>query len=125
MFVLNEERIVKWPVVVEVPVDGGKVEEQQFEMTFRLLPGDQVKEVKDFADVILGWDGVQSEAADGTRRTLEFSAQALERMLGIPYARAAIVRAYIACSTGATRKNSNRPLAIGPAAATQAPETTK
>jgi hypothetical protein len=125
MFVLNEERIVKWPVVIEVPVDGGKFEEQQFEMTFRLLPGEQVRKAKDFAEVILGWDGVQSEAADGTRSTLEFSAKALERMLGIPYARAGIVRAYLECSTGALRKNLSRPLATGPAAGTPAPETTK
>lgn len=37
MFKVVKERLVWWPVVWDVPVDGGKVEQTQFKMKFRMV----------------------------------------------------------------------------------------
>ncbi|WP_119304955.1 hypothetical protein [Dongia deserti] len=123
MFTLNTERIVKWPVIVEMPVDGGNTQQHEFEMSFKLIPTDQLASFSKFEDVIVGWSGVLREVEPGKAEELPFSKDALGTMLRIPYARAGIARAFIECMTGAKRKNSGTPLATGQAAMTRQPAT--
>ncbi|WP_162917013.1 hypothetical protein [Dongia deserti] len=123
MFTLNTERIVKWPVIVEVPVDGGETRPEEFEVSFKLIPTDQLAGFGKFEDVIVGWSGVNRETITGQKEELPFSKEALGTMLRIPYARAGIARAFVQCMTGAKRKNSGTPLATGPAATIQPPAT--
>lgn len=125
MFVLDKERIVKWPVVIDVPVDGGELKPHQIEMSFRLIDGAELPKDSRVTDFIVGWDGVFNPGFDGAApEPLPFSAEALARLMRRPYAARAVVLAYQECFLGARRKNSATPLAIGPAATTQQPATT-
>lgn len=129
MFVLDKERTVRWPVEIQVPVDGGGTEKQEFEAFFKLGPIDENAREAVSIDKVraatVGWSGVKEQTADGGTRDVVFSAAALDVMTRIPYARRGLILAYAACLAGAPRKNSERPPADGPAAGTPAPETKK
>lgn len=110
MFVLKREHTYTWPVEVRVPQDGGTYATQKLEATFRLLDQSRTDDVlerrqaldADFArEVWIGWDGVEDEAG----KPIPFSAEAREQLLGIPYVRAALVRAYFESVLGAPAKN--------------------
>ncbi len=126
MFVLDKERLVWWPVKVEVPVDGGETKTQEFEVCFKLVPVDDPRSMLKtdrLKEQIVAWRGVSMATADGGARELAFSAEHLATMLAIPYAHRGLVTAFVECQTGAKRKNSERPPAGGPAAAIQPPAT--
>ena len=113
MFVLQETRTYDWPVVVKMPVDGGKFESRRFTATFRLLTRDQADDLTqdpardqdtDFLmDVVVGLKGVNDE--DGNE--IPFDADLLKKMIGIAYVRTAMIEAYFNSITGdaARRKN--------------------
>lgn len=110
-FVLDERRRVKWPIAVLVPVDGGDVEEQRITGLFQLLPQDEWNETLDrggdapdralLEKVWVGWEGVH----DKDKKPLPFSAEALQRLLNVPYVRLAAVRAFNQAQVGAKVKN--------------------
>lgn len=106
-----------WPVVVEIPADGGNYREARFTARFQLQPQDVVDEVlqkirdEDDQDedtdlavkLLVGWEDVQG--ADG--QPLVYSDESKHALLNIPYVRGAVVRAYFASLGGkkARRKN--------------------
>ncbi|MGH6879278.1 hypothetical protein [Hypericibacter sp.] len=120
MFVLDAKRIVKWPVDVDQPVDGGGTETRQFTAHFQLLPQSEIDAV--FAgngtdatllnQVLVGWGGITIE--DGGE--IRFDEIRRAALVDIPYVRRGLMRAYIACISGVKRKNSVTPSATGRAA---------
>lgn len=120
MFVLNESRVVEWPVDVSVPVDGGRVEVQRFTARFVLLPDSEVRALAEAdADgkallrrVLAGAEGVSVEG--GT--VLDFG-ELRERLLEVTAVRRDATRAYFRCLHGIAEKNAVTPPPGGPAAA--------
>ena len=118
MFILNTDRIVTWPVEVQVPIDGGRHEQHRFTASFRLLTQSEYDAVYSHGGqdgdllrrVVAGFDGVDIEG--GRPATLDM-------LLDVPCVRRALVFAYIDCVSGAKRKNSATPPAAGPAALRQ------
>lgn len=112
MFKIEPQKIVKWPVTVNIPQDGGRTRKSVFSAEFELLPQDEFSAIyrEDGGNdedllrrVLVGWQDVGD--ADG--EAIDFNADAREMMIRIPYVRAAIVSAYLECSFGkaAARKN--------------------
>ena len=96
-----------WPVIVPVPQDGGKLQEQTLQVRFQLLDESEEKEIDAGEDAgrerirraVLGFAG--SEQA-------EFTPELLEAMLNRPYVRLALNKAYAEFSVGVAPKNSLR-----------------
>ena len=112
MFVLNEERIVAWPVRVRVQLDGGRFETREFTARFRLLGHDRMRAIVEsgeagridettLREALAGWDGVAEE--NGT--PIAFSVEARDRLLDIVSVRKALIDAYFEALGGAREKN--------------------
>ena len=110
MFVLKADHEFDWPVTVRIPIDGGKYASQTFTARFRLPSKDEMTNMAavlgdDAANarkVMVGWDGI----VDEQKQPVPFSDEALDALLGVPWARVAIWQAFIDASFGIKRKNS-------------------
>ncbi len=116
MFKLKEDKRFWWPVKVDVPVDGRHAT-HKFQAHFLLLDQDEIDETlggdyddDDSADrdllrkVLVDW----KQVADEDGNAIEFSDEARDRLLRIPYVRVALVRAYFQAIAGRRKKNSSR-----------------
>lgn len=108
MFVLKEVSDgFTWPVDIKTPADNGGFKKNRIQIDFTALRQSEIDEhlVADdkalLLEVVTGWSGVQDE--DGNE--LEFSEEALERLLDIPAARIAMVTTYLQGVGGYERKN--------------------
>lgn len=105
MFKLSEstDPITDWPVEVNKPVSGGKVQRHTFKADFLVLPVDELAEVadEDLHKVIVGWSGV----ADHEGNELPYSVENLQRLLRISYVRVGLLAAYRNCLAGFRGKN--------------------
>lgn len=122
MFTLADKRIVKnWPVPVSAPKDGGGATEQAMKADIKLMSTEQMlaeikaeeSAIESVADAIAyqksfvrkyvrGLDDI----ADTNGEAIAYSADVLERVLDIPYARRALYEAVWDASRGAPTKNS-------------------
>lgn len=106
-FKLAQVRKVKWPVDVQIPLDGGKVKKDRFTAEFEILPSKEYDAALGEGDVLervlVGWEHVQDAASE----PLEFSTEARAQLLDIGYVRLALMQAYIQAASGreAARKN--------------------
>lgn len=100
----STEPVRDWPVVVQIPQNGGKTTRAEFRADFIVLPTDELAEVEDddLHRVITGWSGVAEE--DG-KTEIPFSADNLRRLLRIPYVRVGLLAAYRNCLAGHRAKN--------------------
>lgn len=112
MFRVVPRTEVWWPVVIEVPVDGGKTEPHECEALFALLPAEELDRAKDetrddiefLARVVRGWRQVAGE----TGEPLACTDEERRRLFGITYVRMPFLNAFFAANSGraASRKNS-------------------
>ncbi len=105
-FVLKKSNTYKWPVSVDVPVDGGKHERVTFDVEFKDLTQSRLLEIAELSgegslsdveiarEVMSGWAGVEDE--DG--KELPYS-------IDVPMMASAIAGAYLESKQGAKRKN--------------------
>jgi len=109
MFKLNQSDTFTWPVEFQLAVDGGKYEKQTFDATFRRRTSDQIKEMQEregmtdlifCREVVVGWSGITDNGEQ-----VPFSDSALEQVMQVPGAAAAMVQAFYAAVTGLKRKN--------------------
>lgn len=112
MFKITQNATYTWPVSVEFPIDGGKVEKATFDAEFRRLTQSRVDEIRsavergemkdtDLArEALVGWAGVVD--ADGN---VPYSEAARDKLLDIPMVASAIVMALLGSISGARRKN--------------------
>lgn len=109
MFKLQQSTTFTWPVEFNLPTDGGKFEKQTFDATFRRQTSDQIKERQDregmtdlvfCRELVVGWKGITSDGEE-----VPFSADALEQVLQVPGAAAAMVQAFYVAVSGLKRKN--------------------
>lgn len=114
----SKNPVVRWPVVIPVPTDGGDIVNHEIQMDFEVIPLDELANAAPDAgldletaardaterfmlDVVKGWDGVEDENGD----PIQFTDEALKRLFRLPYAQVAIVRAYLDCIQGRKAKN--------------------
>lgn len=98
---------VWWPVVIEVPADGGLVKRLEVEGHFRLYTDDDyanalkrpAAELLD--EALIDWRGISDE----TGKELEFSPENLVQLKRIRWAITGFVQGFINVHNGAGRKN--------------------
>lgn len=112
MFKITQQPTYSWPVTVELPTDGGKVEKATFDAEFKRLTQTRVDEIRmavernemrdvDLArEAMVGWSGVVD--GDGP---VPYSESARDQLLEIPMVSSAIVTALLGSLAGARRKN--------------------
>ena len=112
MFVIKQSATFKWPVVVELPADGGKTVRHTFDAEFKRMGKAEMRALWEklgtpegvdevIRAALVGWSGVN----DGDQ-ALPFSEQALMQLLDIPTVSGAILQAFTAAVSGeAARKN--------------------
>lgn len=95
-FVLTKEKIVKWPVYIDEPANGGQSTRRKIVLDFLIVDpatweetGESVNEA--LLAVIKGWEGIENP--DHT--SVEFCDENLDALLKIPYVRAAIWQTYL------------------------------
>lgn len=113
----NEETIIKnWPVVINVPQDGGTTQKQEISADFLLLPQEQIDE-----QLVLSREGDGNADADILRRVIlrvsgvadsdgkaiDYTADLLERLMKKPFIRAALVSTYFEAAAGKKAKRKN------------------
>lgn len=108
-FVITKNRRINWPVTIGVPVDGGKVENQECTAEFEILDQDEYdslmgndilfcqRVVTGFGDDIQGEDGQPLPFTEENKAALIKSAA---------YVRMGLINAYHEAATGITAKNS-------------------
>ncbi len=114
MFTLSLSPSYSWPVVLQVPTDGGKYEKFTFDAQFKRVSAQRMREIgeaiqkgetTDVAicrEVLVGWKGI----VDAERQEIPFSEEALEKLLSVGNAAAAIVLTFLESYSGAKLKNS-------------------
>ena len=113
MFKLKQTDTYSWPVTLRVAADGGKFNEEKFDLVFKRLPQKRVEELRaDVADdkltddacvreIVCGWKGI----TDDSGNELPFSQSSLDQLLQIHGAGATIVMAFLDSLAGVLRKN--------------------
>lgn len=106
-FVLKKVSSYKWPVAVDVPVDGGKFKKETFTAIFKKMSRSAFNDLIDQGDdalvgeIIQGWEGIKDE--DG--EDVEYSEAAKHELFDDPYVLRAVITAYTDSLTGAQAKN--------------------
>lgn len=113
MFVVNQTDSYKWPVIVELPIDGGKFKKENFDAEFKRVPQSRIKEIVKLVEsdemgdkelckeVLVGWKGIQDNAGE----ELRFSETALDTILDIQGVAKCIVKAFFESISGVKIKN--------------------
>jgi len=106
-FVLKKVASYKWPVTVEIPIDGGRFEKQTFDAVFKKMSRSAFNDLLDKGDealvdgILEGWDGIKDE--DG--KDLPFSQKNKKELLDDTYVMKAVIQAYADSIVGAQAKN--------------------
>lgn len=112
-FVISELKSYKWPVTIEVPVDGGLHEKHTFEAEFKRVTQERAEEITKsmfegdtndreiVKEVMTGWNDILAPGGE----QLPFSPTALDQLLSIPTVGMTIIKAWLESISGAKRKN--------------------
>lgn len=112
MFSISQKPSYFWPVVVNLPTDGGQVSKQTFDAEFKRITQSRVEEMRSLVEknemtdidlvkeVMIGWKGVTDNDVE-----VVFSDTNLDLVLQIPSVAGAIVVAFLESLTGIKRKN--------------------
>lgn len=104
---IDDPELIWWPVVIEQPIDGGKVQKHKIEIQFLLLDEDAYAAQASNGDlafiryVVRDWKHV----CDASGNEIDFSEPVLNRLISRGYVQVAIVRAYNEMRLGYVRKN--------------------
>jgi len=111
-FIISQSEHYTWPVVIEIPVDGGRYEKQSFDAEFRRTTQVRIDEIMEealrgemkdrliAAEMLVGWKGISDGSGD-----IPFSESAVETVLSIPTVAMSIVKAWMESLQGARKKN--------------------
>lgn len=107
MFYVTQKRELTWPVIVNVPQDGGRTQAATCDGKFHVLTQteseDAARAGTDLLDVqLIGWDRVKDESG----QPVEFNGETKKQLLDITYVRIALFTAIAEFNNGkAARKN--------------------
>lgn len=104
MFKIEKKKNIKWPVVINIPRDGGGTTQARITAEFELIGTDEYNAI--FTDggndkdlirrTLKNWDDVKDE--DGN--PLEFSSENVEMLIDISHVRSGLTAAYIDMAFG-------------------------
>jgi hypothetical protein len=106
-FVLKKVSSYKWPVAVDVPVDGGKFKKETFTAVFKKMSrsafNDLIEQGDDalIGEIVEGWEGIKDEDGD----EIEYSEKMRDELFDDPYVLRAVINAYTESLLGAQAKN--------------------
>ena len=106
-FVLKKVSSYKWPVSVDVPVDGGKFKKETFTAVFKKMSrsafNDLVEQGDDalIGEIVEGWEGVKDEEGE----EIEYNEAMRDELFDDPYVMRAVITAYTESLLGAQAKN--------------------
>lgn len=106
-FVLKKVSSYKWPVSVEVPVDGGKFKKETFTAIFKKMSRSAFNDLIEAGDdalidqIVEGWEGVKDEDGD----EVEYNDENKVTLFDDPYVLRAVITAYTDSVTGSQAKN--------------------
>ena len=112
-FKLDQSGTYKWPVTVEVPMDGGKHDKYKFDGEFRRITQSRIKEMGELIEtgdlrdvdlvkeVLVGWEGIEDDKGE----EVKFSQAKLKQLLDVPMVATAIATGFFDSIVGAKRKN--------------------
>jgi hypothetical protein len=113
-FKLSLSESYRWPVAVEIPIDGGRFDKQTFDAEFKRLPQDRNNQILEDArsgvitdqdvcgEILVGWSGVLDD--DG--KEVPFSEGAKSQIMSVPQLAAAVVMAYFQSMQGAAKRKN-------------------
>lgn len=120
MFKLLDEaegRLVKkWPVLIKVPLDEGRVAQHEIRADYLVLPQDELdalmeasreSEGKADSDLMRRVVRCLHDVEDKDGNPIDYTPELLERMLKIPSARLALVTTYFEAAAGQKAKRKN------------------
>ncbi|RMF66342.1 MAG: acyl-CoA dehydrogenase [Alphaproteobacteria bacterium] len=111
--------VVKWPVIIPVPQDGGRIQRAKIWLHFEVVPLEELmqalpeidasledpetrRRIEDFfAEHVKDWEGVEDENG----KPVPFSDEDFRRLFRLGFAQAPIAQAYRACLEGRQAKN--------------------
>tara|TARA_Y100000401_G_scaffold59642_1_gene47323 strand:+ start:743 stop:1087 length:345 start_codon:yes stop_codon:yes gene_type:complete len=112
-FVLKKSNTFKWPITVEMSVDGGTWERMTFDIEYKDLTQSRIREIAELSEegtlseidlakeMMVGWAGVVDEEGN----EIPFSMAGRDEMLEFPMLAGEIVKTYMEAKQGAKRKN--------------------
>lgn len=109
MFKVAAVRMIEWPVLVDIPQDGGKVMKASFDGVFEILPQEEHDELlREGGDLLERVFKGAKRLKDEHDQPLEFSEAVKRDLQAISYVRVALMRAYYEAFHGrkAERKNA-------------------
>lgn len=100
------EKKVFWPVMIQVPDDGGKSTQHRIQVQYDVLRQTETDALVNdneafFSRVVCGWKDVQDD--DGS--DMECTPENKAKLFDVPYVRAAILSVYFEVAAGGRRKN--------------------
>jgi hypothetical protein len=113
MFKISQSESYSWPVIVELPISGGRTDKQNFDAVFKRLPQSRIKEIGEqikseeitdeqlIREIVLGWSGIVGD--DG--KEVPFSDGALTKLIDIPLVARSLIASWYASISGAKIKN--------------------
>lgn len=113
----EEELVIKdWPVLINIPQDGGKVAKHEIRTDFLMLPQAEVDEQLEQSresdgnadrDILRRVVRNLSDVADSEGKPLEFTKELLDRMINKPFVRSALISSYFDAANGRKAKRKN------------------
>ena len=113
MFKIAKKRITRWPVVIPVPCDDGKIMKYEAKVDFEVLTTDEHDaiyagggtDITLLNRVVIGWGDDQFQDESGA--PILFNEQGMQQLLAISSVRQAFVTAYLTAFNGRepARKN--------------------
>jgi len=112
-FTLKQSDSYQWPVVIDIPVDGGRHDRQTFDGEFKRVTQSRIREMGQLIqeeeitdadlvrEVLVGWTNIDDD--DGN--PVKFSQSTLNQLIDIPLVATAIATAYFNSMAGVKRKN--------------------
>jgi hypothetical protein len=106
-FVLKKTASYKWPIKVEIPVDGGKFETQTFDAVFKKMSRSAFNKTVDEGDdalidaILQGWDGIKDEEG----KDIPFTEKSKKEICDDHAIVKALISAYAESVVGAPAKN--------------------
>ena len=113
MFKFEKNPVFTWPVKVQVPVDGGKYEEQVFTARWQLQDADELRA----AQTALGADGVKvlferalkgwsTDLRDEADNPIPFTPENVDACRRAPHVKTALVLSYWSAADGSLREKN-------------------
>lgn len=108
-YVVKKEHHFSWKVIVRVPADGGKFDEQPFTATFKALRQDELNRLLQSVNAdyelaracLVGWEGIKGE--DG--KSVAYNDEEAANLCAVPYVRTAVTETYLKALAGLPGKN--------------------